>query len=377
VGISKQFRTVVVTAAASTMALVHAQGVTSNEVVLGQSVYLTGALAELGNDFTNGANAYFRKINDAGGVHGRKVRVVTRDDAYDPQRALGVVHELEKKVFALFQFAGTGTVREVSAVAAARQIPLVAAVATGPRLRAEHNPYTWYVRAGSTEELEAIVNHLMTVGNKRVATVHVDAPYGTEGLEAVQAIVARKGGHLVASAVMKTTGEGADQAARELPAAGPQAVVMITVPAASKAFISAAKQVRLRSTLYSLNAGLPIGAMRDLGQHAHGVIVTQVMPSIERQAIPVVREYRQDYLAAGHTGFSSASLEGYINAMVMVEALRRAGSNPTRPALARALDSMDSYDVGGFKVQYSNADHGGSRAVELSIGSVNGEKFIY
>jgi len=116
--------------------------------------------------------------------------------------------------------------------------------------------------------------------------------------------------------------------------------------------------------------------MRDLGQHVHGVIVAQVMSSIDRQALPVVREYRQAYKAAGYSRFGSASLEGYINAMVMMEALKRAGNTPTRPALMRALDSMDSYDMGGFQVQYSSNYHGGSRAVELRVASANGEKFI-
>ncbi|KQW02282.1 hypothetical protein ASC87_13750 [Rhizobacter sp. Root1221] len=381
--VSKACRAIVASTAALLATLAHAQGVSSREIVLGQSVYLTGALAELGNDFTNGANAYFSKVNASGGVHGRKIRVITMDDAYDPKKALANVDELERQgAFALFQFAGTGTVHEVSTVAASRQIPLVAAVATGPRLRAAHNPYTWYVRAGNTEELEAIIDHLATIGHKRVATVYVDSPYGLEAYEAMQSIIARKSGsfeagRLVAAVAMKTNGDGAEAAATQLRDAAPQAVVMITVPASSKAFISAAKRAGLRSTLYSLSAGLPVGALRELGGEAHGVIVSQVMPSANRAAIPVVREYQQAYLGAGFDKFTSASLEGYINAKVMVEALTRAGRNLTRAGLVQALDSMSSYDMGGYKVRFSNTAHGGSRAVELTIIGSGGGQFIY
>lgn len=383
VKISKAFRAIVASTWAVLATFAHAQGVSPSEVILGQSVYLTGALAELGNDFTNGANAYFSTINAAGGVHGRKIRVITMDDAYDPKKALANLDELERQgAFALFQFAGTGTVREVAAVAASRRIPLVAAVATGPRLRAVHNPYTWYVRAGNTEELEAIIDHLHAIGVKRVAAVYVVAPYGLEGYEALQTIIAKKragfeGGGLVAAATLKTDGEGAESAAKQLLTAAPQAVVMITVPASSKAFISAGKRVGLGATLYSLNAGLPIGAVKELGEVAHGVVVCQVMPSANRVAIPVVREYQQAYRASGFSKFTSASLEGYINAKVMVEALNRAGRNLTRGSLVQALDSMGSHDTGGYKVRFSSTSHGGSRAVELTIVGSGGEQFIY
>lgn len=360
------------------MSAAQTPGVSDKEITLGQSIYLTGALAELGKDFTAGAAAYFARVNAEGGLHGRRIRVITLDDAYDPTRALANVDELERQgVFALWQFAGTGTVREVAQVAARRKIPLVAAIATGPRLRSTHNPYTYYVRAGNREELQAIIDHLVVIGTRRIGVVYVEAPYGTEGFEETQAMAKASGLSLVASATIKTDGTGSGVAARRLLTADIQAVVMISVPASSRAFIEAARRVGLRSTVYSLNAGLPLGVMQDLGEDAHGVVVTQVMPNCNRPSIPVVREYQRDYRAAGHGVFTSASLEGYVNAVVLVEALRRTGRALTRTAFVETLDNLGKFDVGGFTVRYTPSNHGGSRQVELSMSGREGRSFVY
>lgn len=355
-----------------------APGVTEQEIILGQSIYLTGPLAELGNDFTSGAAAYFDQINAAGGVYGRKIRVITMDDAYDPKKALANLAVLESKgVFALWQFAGTGTVREVSLVAAEHRIPLIAAIATGPQLRAVLNPYTFYVRAGNSEEIQTIINHLLVSGITRVAAVYVDVPYGQEGLREVQRVMQDRKAQLIATASMKTNGDDALVAAQAMRTADPQAIVMITVPTSSKRFIQAARQLRLRSTMYSLNAGLPIGTMQELGEDGDGVVVAQVMPNVNKIAIPVVREYQRAFRASAHQKFTSASIEGYINAKIMVEALKRAGKQPTREGLIRAIEAMTDYDAGGYRVHFSPANHAGNRAVELSMGSASKSKFIY
>jgi ABC-type branched-subunit amino acid transport system substrate-binding protein len=355
-----------------------APGLSSNEIVLGQSIYLTGALAELGQDFTAGAAAYFKRINEAGGVNGRRIRVVTLDDAYDPKRAVANAVALEAQgVFAFWQFAGTGTVHEVTELAERHQVPLIAAIATGPALRAVLRPHTFYVRAGNAEELRAVVEHLLTSGLTRVAVAYVDAPYGNEGLAEVEAAMKAHGKALVAKASFKLNGDGAEAVATELARIAPQAVVMVTVPASTKAFVAAARKAALGSQLYALNAGLPIGAAHELGELAHGVIVCQVMPNVNDQSIPVVHEYRDAYRAFGRTNYTSASLEGYINAKVFVEALRHSGLEPTRQSLLQSLEALSALDVGGYTVHYSHSSHAGSRRVELSIVSTEGQKFIY
>jgi branched-chain amino acid transport system substrate-binding protein len=254
---------------------------------------------------------------------------------------------------------------------------LVAAVATGPQLRSQLNPYTFYVRPGNAEEIKAIIDHTAIMNIKRVGIVYADAPYGEEGFIAAKNILANQQQDLVGIAKIKLNGEDAEQAVRSLMNDNPQAVIMITVPGSSKAFITAAKRLGLKSSFYSLNAGLPIGSMAELGESARGVIVTQIMPNVALRRISVVREYQDDYKAAGHTKFTSASLEGYINAKVMVEALKRSGKQLSREKLVQTLEGMQNVDVGGYKVNYSKTNHSGSHQIEVSISSAEGDRFIY
>ena len=353
-------------------------GVTSTEITLGQSVYLTGALAELGRDFTAGADAYFRRVNAQGGVAGRRIRVVTLDDAYDPKRALANVETLEQRgVLALWQFAGTGTVHAVADLADERGIPLVAAIATGPALRAAPHPETFYVRAGNVEELQAVVQHLTTLGATSVAAVYVDAPYGREGLAEIEKAMKAHGLGLVAREVIGLDGARSDAAIRHLATVSPQATILVTVPASTKALLTAARRASLTTQFYALNAGLPIGTAHELGEIAHGVVVCQVMPNVDDDAIPVVHEFRESYAAAGRRNYTSAALEGFVDAKIMVEALRRAGRGLDRETLVRALEGMSSFDAGGYIVHFSREHHAGGHAVELSILSEGGERFLY
>ncbi|MDH5537354.1 MAG: ABC transporter substrate-binding protein, partial [Betaproteobacteria bacterium] len=91
------------------------QGVTPHTIVLGQSAPLSGPQQTLGEDARNGALAYLRKLNDAGGVHGRRLELATLDDAGDPGRALANTRRFieEFKVFALFGYTDAGMTREL------------------------------------------------------------------------------------------------------------------------------------------------------------------------------------------------------------------------------------------------------------------------
>lgn len=355
-------------------------GVTDSEIVLGQSIYLTGALAELGQDFTAGASAYFKKINDSGGVQGRRIRVITLDDGYNPAKAKENTAEFERQgVFALWQYAGTGTVQEISKIAEEHQIPLVAAVATGPALRALSRNWTFYVRAGNKEELKAIINHIDTtaVGIERAAVLYADAPYGREGLAEVEKAAAEKNKKIPGAVKINLNGDDAEAAAKELQKLNPSAVIMVTAPASSKAFILQARKLGLKAQFYALNAAAPIGTLTEIGEGANGVIVCQIMPNVRNAAIAVVREFHQAMKALGQGKISSASLEGYINAKVMVEGLRIAGRGLTRRKFVDALESMSYFDVGGMVIRYSRSNHEGSRFVDLSIVSDNGKRFVY
>ncbi len=88
-----------------------AQGVTADTIVIGQSAALSGPAEALGKEMKLGGEAYFKVVNDAGGVSGRKIKMISLDDGYEPDRAKANTKKLieEEKVLALFGYVGTPT----------------------------------------------------------------------------------------------------------------------------------------------------------------------------------------------------------------------------------------------------------------------------
>jgi ABC-type branched-subunit amino acid transport system substrate-binding protein len=116
---------------------------------------------------------------------------------------------------------------------------------------------------------------------------------------------------------------------------------------------------------------------KELGVDGKGTIVATVVPPPTKRALTVVQEYQHDIeLQTGEKQHSFTSLEGYIGAKVLVEALKRAGPKPTREAFMQALDSMKAFDVGGYAVTFAPDNHNGSSFVELTVIG-QGLKFNY
>src|SRR5438874_6870516 len=162
-------------------------GVTASTVVIGQSAPLSGANAELGSDIRNGALAYFKKVNEAGGVHGRKLELATLDDANQVPRAEANTKKLieEMGVFALFGYASATLSRPALPTVEKHRVPFIAPFTGADPMRV-FNRYVYNMRASYADELEKIVEHYSTFGIKRFSIVYYDDPVGKENLAAVE-----------------------------------------------------------------------------------------------------------------------------------------------------------------------------------------------
>lgn len=351
---------------------VHAEvGVSKDAITFGQSIYLTGGLAALGNDLTTGAKMYFDKVNTQGGVHGRKILLQTIDDAYDPAKAKTNAEALidSKKVFALFQFAGTGSVEVVAPIADQQQVPLCAAVATGPELRSKHFKNVFYVRAGNEQEIKVISRHLATIERKRLAVVYLDAPYGQQG-RAVAVQAAGKNGLVYVGDVAVPGGTGyeasVDKAADYIAAQKPDSVLLITAGKVTVAVVRALRQRGLRSDqFYALAAAVSAADIQALGVLAQGLVVSQVIPNPASRVQAMVLDFSTALAQAGLKP-NHALLEGWINAAVCASALKKAGPNLDRAGFVKALEMIDS-DFAGVPIRFNQQRHGGSDFVELTF----------
>jgi branched-chain amino acid transport system substrate-binding protein len=352
----------------------------ADEIVLGQVAPLTGVIAETGNEYVGGAHAYFESINAGGGVNGRKIRVVVKDDGYKPDQTLKLTKEIldKDKPVALFGFVGTGNVLALlkENVLGNAGIALLAPYTGAEDLRNPMNPNLFHIRASYSDEAAKMVEHLITVGVKRVAVMYQGDPMGKSGLAGAEAALKKHDLKPVALADYdRTKPEEVDKAVAVIAAAKPDAVILVAINRASSAFITKLRAANSNAQMFSISVVNFKELLKNLGeQNARGIGIAQVMPFPYAESSPVVREYQvlmKKY--SPKTVISYASMEGFIAAKVMVDALRRAGPKaPTRERVLKALEDTRDLDVGGFKVGFSPTNRVGSKFVEITVIGRNG-----
>lgn len=349
-------------------------GVTAQEILLGQSTALTGPLAELGKEAWAASKAYFDLVNARGGVHGRKIRLITLDDGYNTEKAVVNVRRLmeQDRVFALFSLVGTPANMALLPAITEAGIPNIAPYTGSDTLRNTSNRFVFHVRAGYADETEHIVAHLQVRGIYRVAVVYINNAFGTEGLESVGQALARRKLAIHASASIELDGANAGKAAETLAASKPQAVIMITAGKQSVEFIKAYNGIAPGMQFFTLSVMGTQAQLNGLGKDGVGVVVSQVVPFPFSATSGIVREYQQVMSRMGIATRSFSSMEGFINAKVMVEGLRRTGRALTRERFISAMESMRKLDFDGYMVDYGTSDRQGSRYVELTVISRDG-----
>ena len=346
-----------------------------NTIRLGQTLPLSGPLTELGTEYRDGAQTYFKWINSKGGVHGRKVELLTLDDGYVVDRtAENAKKLLDEDVFAFFGMFGSANYAALLPLINERGIPSIAPYTGADSLRSANSPTTFWLRASYGDETEKIVDQLTTLGINRIAVFYQDDAFGKAGLAGVENALAKRKLKVFATGVYDKTKNDVGSAVKAIGVADPQAVVMISTYKPTAAFV---KQMRLSGKLPQFFALSVVGVKAlnaELGAESAGIAISQVVPFPDSATAPVVREMRQlpaEMLPPA--GITYTTLEGYIAARVAVEGLRRAGPNPSREKFVSALESLKDYDVGGFPVNYAGGSRLGSRFAEVTIVGKSGK----
>ncbi|MBV1777216.1 ABC transporter substrate-binding protein [Burkholderiaceae bacterium DAT-1] len=345
-------------------------GITENEIILGQSAALTGPAAELGKGVSRGAKAYFDWINQKGGVNGRKIRLISFDDGYEPERAEANTRRLIERdgVFALFGYVGTPTSNASLPLVNQEKIPFIGAYTGADSLRNPFNKYIFNVRAGYKDEAVHVVNSLIQMGLKSVNVFYQNDSYGNAGLKAIQLAAVGKDVQINALATVQRNSVDVAKAIDELIVKRPaQAVFMVSSYKSCAAFIAAARAKNFIGPFYNVSFVGTEALIDELHKDTSGVMVTQVMPSPYNPTLPITIEYKKVLAAAGMTKVDYMSLEGFIAAKVMVEGLKRSGRGVTRERLISVMETLSDYDLGGFRIKFSNSNHNGSQYVDFTI----------
>lgn len=337
------------------------------DIVLGHSGDLSGTSAALTRDYLRGMHAYFDEINRKGGIRGEKIVLVSKDDGFNTDRTLENAKALiEQNALALVGLRGTANVQKIVPLVQAAGIAEIGNTSGAKSLRDPHVPGLFHLRASTTDEIEAAVNHLWTVGITRIAAAYQDDAFGKEGLEALNASLGKRNATAAALAPVPRGTVDVAKAVDVVAAASPQAVLYIgqSKPAAALIRGIRAKGVRPQFVVLSVASGLHA----DLGEEAAGVIVSQVVPyPFTELGNPVVREYQKAVGQLDDKRFSYNSMEGFLNAKLVALALQKTPAPLTRARLIATLEGLTNEDLGGFSISYGKKSNLGSRFVALTM----------
>jgi ABC-type branched-subunit amino acid transport system substrate-binding protein len=344
-------------------------GVTDKEIRIGQFAAISGPSAQLGQRMQVGMQAYFSSVNAQGGVHGRSIKLLIRDDGYEPEKAAIAVKALiqDDKVFALAGSVGTPTGLAALPILTEAKIPLIGMFTGAQALREPFNRQVFHVRASYFDETERIVQHLTTLGAKKISVFYQNDAYGKAGLEGVVRALAKRQLAPVSTATVERNSVDVAQSLAAILKSEPEAIVQISAYKSCAALIKQARAKGYGGQFFNVSFVGSKALADELGDIGQGIVISQVVPFPYAQGSPVVREYQQSMTESGQKDFDFSSLEGYLTARILVEGLRRAGKNLSRDGLINGLESMHDFNLGGFTVNYSARNHQASNFTELTI----------
>ena len=319
----------------------------SNVIRLGMSGPFSGGLNSVGNQFLRGAEVYLKNLNENGGVEGRKVEIVVKDDRYEPKIAIDNVHELIEKenVFALFGIIGTPIVEAVFPIANEKKIPFVGAYSGTELLRNPPNPLVLNARAGDLDEVEKLVKYYSEeLKYTRFAFFYQNDSYGRAGLHGIQQALAKRNLVLVGEGSYKRNTLSVGNALYEIEASNPEVILMMgsTQPVAE--FIKRArKSDKIRPNVqFGLFSFVEPKPLIELLRHeGKGITFAQVVPSPWTSQVEEVENYRvlmRKYYP--HEELGHVSLEGYFAARMIVEVFKSLGKEMTKEAFINVLSSF-------------------------------------
>ncbi len=342
-----------------------APGVTEREILIGSCSALEGPSHFLGTETVTGAKAYFDLVNEAGGVEGRKLKLLSYDDSYDPAKTEACFNRLmEQKAFALGFFVGTPTAVKYVPMAETNKIPLIGLFTGAQTLYVPLRQWVVNVRASYFDESRAQMDGLIGgLGYKKIGVIFPEDAFGAVVLEGVKTAMKARGAEPIAVASYQRQTAQVGGAIDTVKTANPDAVVVVG-PANTVAPILKQSHAKGWKPLFLTVSFVGTDELiQESGADADGMVITQVVPPYYLTDLKTVALYRRTlakYFPAAQPNF--VSLEGFVDALVLVEGLKHAGKEPTREGLIRGIESLHEVDLGlgpQLKLNYSAKEHKG------------------
>ncbi|EXI73868.1 MAG TPA: ABC transporter substrate-binding protein [Candidatus Accumulibacter phosphatis] len=346
----------------------------SADIVIGQVAAFSGPLAPTGTHMRAGVQLQFDAVNAEGGIHGQRIRLASADDGYKTDETVRLAREMlrHEQPLAFIGFVGTGNVEAMldHKVLAEAGVPLLAVRSGAETLVRRNDAFLFLTRASYAEEIDKITDQYVTTGYTRFAVLYQDDAFGKGALASAEQSIQKAGGTLVAKGAYEKNTTNVGAAVQTIAAAQPQAVILIANTAASAEFLLQSRAAGNLAQYVALSVTDAGQVVQKIGANkAEGLALTQVVPDPNSHTVPLIREIQNNFrkFKPKDVTLNHTFVEGYLGAKVLVEALRRAGPEPTRRKLRDTLEALANYDAGGVFISFSPRRHAGSRFVDITI----------
>ena len=348
------------------------------ELLVGQVAALTNpATTANAKGIQAGIRAYFDHVNAQGGVGGRKVALVSKDDGLTPGRMTELTRELiaDKRVVALAGYVNTGGITEVSKANLPGEagIALVAPLQGDKSIVGAANFFPF--RSGYPDEVTALVKEASNTQKRKLAIVYWNITFGPAMQKVAQEAAQKFGVNVVATVEIDAQAQDKfdpimKQAVAAVVKQAPDAILLLISGRYSLEFIKQIKNSEAADAqLYAMSIVPPGDVVKTVGEaKARGVVIAQAVPFPFSATLPIVSEYQKVMKQyAPNEALSFSTLEGFVGGKITVEAIKRAGKNPTRGGVLKALTSMGEYDLGGVYVNYNAKERRGWGQIDLTV----------
>ena len=353
-----------------------APGVTEGAITFGQSVPLSGPGQFVGFQYRAGILAAFHERNVEGGVHGRQLKLVSRDDGYEPDRAEANARQFvaDNEVFAVIGSVGTPTTKRMLPVFRTAMMPFVGPLtgAEFPR-NAERNPNVINLRAGFREEVELLVNHLHDeMGARRFGIIFQEDAFGRSILKHFHDALTALDLPILAKSSYSRNTHAVHAGVFSMAKADLDAVILATMSTVVPEVINTARSLRHDYPI-AIMSFISLDRLRALLDEPDArILLTEVTPSLEDDGNPLVRRFRDaltDYKgaepAAEERVAESVALQGYILGRFVIDVLERAPDELTRDAFLETALAATPVRIDDWVIVFDEGTNVGSAYVRL------------
>jgi ABC-type branched-subunit amino acid transport system substrate-binding protein len=341
-------------------------GVTKDKVILGSFLPLQSGLAAGATQMKEGCDAYFKSVNDAGGVNGRKIEWIVENDSYNPQQTAAVVKKLVDRddVFALVSTLGTVTAVAVLPFLAQRGVPIVNPAGGHTLLNKPTDKNVFGILPLSSEIGESMVDFAVTtLGAKRVAIFFQNDQFGKDQRDGAVAALKRHNMTPVAEASYVPSDVDISAQAVALKQADPDVVILGVIPKHGALFVKEAQRLGWKPKMVGHNTMADPVVLDLAGAEALEGVYVNLMTAVDSMDTPAVKKANEilaKYYPQTKPGYYPYL--GMAGGIIIIEAMKRAGNELTRVKLISALESLGHFEPGVVPpIDWSPSYHGGPK----------------